>query len=150
VVHYFPIISSFEKLENPLRLSLIDGPASGSGSGLIIQIQHTRQPIRLPCGAQHSARFLLTKSWHTDRVLRQLRSSPLAPVCFPYSRNPSSLPTSSLYPSSACQLRLLFPPLPSHPQSVVSSGILEPESALADDALAAESAGLPRLPRRFQ
>jgi hypothetical protein len=55
---HFALSNNFilKNLSKPLHLSLFDGSTAANG----IIIQYTTQNIRLPCGAQHPVRFLLT------------------------------------------------------------------------------------------
>jgi hypothetical protein len=153
VILYFPIISCFENLENPLRLSLIDGPVSVSISGLIIQIQYTRRLIRLPCGPKrcplppdhvgqlHFSRSVILMGTLTDFWSPAASSPPVSlfavrACVLPRFREPFQ---SRDILSFARQLRRL--PL-SHPQSVVLSGILEPESCFARAAIPSPDSAL--------
>jgi len=203
----FAISNNFklENLNTPLRLSLFDGSISSHG----LVVQYTTLLVRLPCGAQHSIRFLLTMldrsasavlgyswlfrhnlsiDWSTKKITIHTAdaSSPPADAlpstlpCAISELEPPSLtpatagsPPASLTPkptlsAELCAAAARIPVsfiraaalaflnrLPSsHPQSVVLSGIIEPESCIArtvvptpssphvDDKLATEFTGL--------
>lgn len=186
----FAISNNFklENLATPLRLHLFDG--STTSSGLIVQF--TNLIIRLPCGAQHPIRFLLTSldnsasavlgyswlrrynpsiDWVTHDITFRTASSSIPPGdasilspprAFPELSVPSSNTASagshnaSLPPEPApsAELRAAAARIPisfirasaltfckrlprSHPQSVVLSGIIEPDRCTARAAVPA-------------